>query len=470
MTIMTMRSILCVLISLAFALRVAQGSGLPDLGFGDQEQKGRAEAQTSLSDQGFGGLTPIPVAGDLVTIAVTVSNFGDVQASGIELAFFEGDPQAGGTPIGPAVLIRSLAPLESARVTRVWDTIGRAGTNLLSVVIDPRNKIAERTKENNRFSFVRTVALLGDFNQDGRIDPLDRSILSYSLGSRVGEATWNPLADIWTTELPLSDPQSIRATRDGIVDQWDLALFSSTMDLNLTAKAASLSYDHTDHVVFLRGSSETVFSRGDGFLVGEVLSLAVRFPTVGDADVGHIGVAFFDGDPGEGGREIGHSTISEAFGGIGAAAVRWPTVDIASGWHTLFAVADPTDQKEESVEDNNRISVAILLDTPTGLDDSSSVPGIHRKPVLSQNTPNPFNTSTIIPLNLPEPGHIRVEILDVTGRRIGRLFDGDVAAGTQLLTWKGADEAGRTVPSGVYICRLIVNSYSPQARKLLLLR
>ena len=41
-----------------------------------------------------------------------------------------------------------------------------------------------------------------------------------------------------------------------------------------------------------------------------------------------------------------------------------------------------------------------------------------------------------------------------TERRVRQLVDGEMSAGAHLVTWDGADEAGRPQPSGVYVAWL----------------
>jgi flagellar basal-body rod modification protein FlgD len=43
-----------------------------------------------------------------------------------------------------------------------------------------------------------------------------------------------------------------------------------------------------------------------------------------------------------------------------------------------------------------------------------------------------------------------VALLDLAGRRVRTLQKGTMEAGRQVLTWNGRDDAGRTVPNGVY--------------------
>ena len=72
---------------------------------------------------------------------------------------------------------------------------------------------------------------------------------------------------------------------------------------------------------------------------------------------------------------------------------------------------------------------------------------------LDQNYPNPFNPTTTIRYAVPEPGPVRLDVLDVLGRQVAVLVDGVVPAGTQAATF----EAGH-LPSGLYLYRLQAGS------------
>ena len=68
--------------------------------------------------------------------------------------------------------------------------------------------------------------------------------------------------------------------------------------------------------------------------------------------------------------------------------------------------------------------------------------------------PNPFNPATEIILDLPQDGQLRVTVFDAAGRRVARIADGPRAAGRQAVTWRGTDDAGRAVPSGIYFAKV----------------
>ncbi len=78
-----------------------------------------------------------------------------------------------------------------------------------------------------------------------------------------------------------------------------------------------------------------------------------------------------------------------------------------------------------------------------------------RRFALGRNYPNPFNSSTVIPVfSGASAGRLELEIIDAFGRRLRfwRLQNG--VAGPHLILWDGLDESGRDAPSGVYVARL----------------
>ncbi len=73
--------------------------------------------------------------------------------------------------------------------------------------------------------------------------------------------------------------------------------------------------------------------------------------------------------------------------------------------------------------------------------------------VIRQNFPNPFASSTAIPVESAPGGAVRVEVFDAAGRLVRRL-DGSLPGGGGLLRWDGRDASGRPVPAGTYFYRV----------------
>jgi hypothetical protein len=69
--------------------------------------------------------------------------------------------------------------------------------------------------------------------------------------------------------------------------------------------------------------------------------------------------------------------------------------------------------------------------------------------------PNPFNPHTNLSFDVPRTQDLRVVVYDLAGRLVCELADGSFTAGQHRLTWDGRDRAGRTVPSGGYLARIV---------------
>jgi hypothetical protein len=67
-------------------------------------------------------------------------------------------------------------------------------------------------------------------------------------------------------------------------------------------------------------------------------------------------------------------------------------------------------------------------------------------------TPNPFSGALGVPIEVPPGagGRVRAYILDVRGRLVARVYDGDAGGGRLFVLWGGTDARGRAVASGVY--------------------
>jgi hypothetical protein len=112
--------------------------------------------------------------------------------------------------------------------------------------------------------------------------------------------------------------------------------------------------------------------------------------------------------------------------------------------------------------------------TPTDAGPDPTVNRVPPRAFLDQNVPNPFNPATSIAYGVPRlEGQaavaVGIEVFDVQGRLVRRLFQGTQAAGTYKTLWDGRDDRGKRVHSGIYFYRLRVAEQSI-ARKMLLLQ
>jgi hypothetical protein len=73
---------------------------------------------------------------------------------------------------------------------------------------------------------------------------------------------------------------------------------------------------------------------------------------------------------------------------------------------------------------------------------------------LEPARPNPFASTMLITFVVPSAGRVTLDVLDLSGRVLRVLQDGDLSAGTQMREWDGRDDSGHTVPAGTYFYRV----------------
>ena len=73
---------------------------------------------------------------------------------------------------------------------------------------------------------------------------------------------------------------------------------------------------------------------------------------------------------------------------------------------------------------------------------------------LLGNYPNPFNPTTQIAYDLAKQSHVTLTIYNTIGQKIATLFDNVQQAGSHHISWNGRSDAGKQMPSGVYMYRL----------------
>ncbi len=98
------------------------------------------------------------------------------------------------------------------------------------------------------------------------------------------------------------------------------------------------------------------------------------------------------------------------------------------------------------------------------------LPGVPNS--IGQNYPNPFNPATTIPFTVgsaKSDSRVTITFYDVSGRTIARHDLGHRSAGDHVYVWNPALSSRRSIPSGVYYCRLQIGK-EVFTRKMILLR
>ncbi len=118
-----------------------------------------------------------------------------------------------------------------------------------------------------------------------------------------------------------------------------------------------------------------------------------------------------------------------------------------------------TDSSAPAKTDDQDYTVIVL--NSEGVSENSNVPTDF---MLLGNYPNPFNSSTIIRLNLPQAGQIRIDIFNMLGQKIETLYDDYMSAGEKEIVWNGGN-----VASGVYFYK-VTSGERTATHKMLMLK
>ncbi len=74
--------------------------------------------------------------------------------------------------------------------------------------------------------------------------------------------------------------------------------------------------------------------------------------------------------------------------------------------------------------------------------------------------PNPFNPATDLKFSIPRDASVSLKLYDVSGRLVRNLVNERMSAGRHEVRWNGRDDGGRSVASGTYFVRLLVDGVS----------
>ncbi|NQT65301.1 MAG: T9SS type A sorting domain-containing protein [FCB group bacterium] len=114
------------------------------------------------------------------------------------------------------------------------------------------------------------------------------------------------------------------------------------------------------------------------------------------------------------------------------------------------------------------LGLILHYDGDTGIENEET-PELVTKNSLNQNYPNPFNPSTTISFNLTTENMESAELViyNLKGQMIKQY---SIFNNQSSIVWKGVDDFGNPVSSGIYLYKLKVNGKTEEMKKCLLLK
>jgi hypothetical protein len=102
---------------------------------------------------------------------------------------------------------------------------------------------------------------------------------------------------------------------------------------------------------------------------------------------------------------------------------------------------------------------------PTGVGDTPRASAV----AITSNYPNPFSARTAFDLDLSVDADVVADVFDVAGRKVRHIEFGRLSAGSRAMSFDGAGDHGRQLPSGVYFYRVTANG-ATVTRKMVIAR
>ena len=118
---------------------------------------------------------------------------------------------------------------------------------------------------------------------------------------------------------------------------------------------------------------------------------------------------------------------------------------------------------------HNTSGAKIQIDCSTSADGGDQ--GTSQNPStygLSQNYPNPYNPTTQIAYQLPQPGVVSLKIYNIKGELVRTLVNEYKPAGNHIAIWNGKDDAGIELASGIYLYRIQADKFTDSKKMILI--
>lgn len=159
---------------------------------------------------------------------------------------------------------------------------------------------------------------------------------------------------------------------------------------------------------------------------------------------------------------IGSFTLKKASGQPNdpGQTVMWGTTQMAR------FVRVTVDSSFSQSEPGGGLSELRFLGTPAGLAGVAN-PSLGTL-ALAPVWPNPSHGAARLSFTLPRASSARLDVLDLQGRLVTTLADGDLAAGAHELAWDGRRTDGARALSGVYFARLVAGTEVSKQKFMLL--
>lgn len=166
-------------------------------------------------------------------------------------------------------------------------------------------------------------------------------------------------------------------------------------------------------------------------------------------------------------KEYMDDTSSYNFIDIPRSGVTIDTIRVIMDWSGHTHTSTGSYLRWYKVEIPDAINGFRVLNFNFDVVENSQAPSIPENPGIAygiSNYPNPFNPATNFDFSLPKAGHVRLEIYNMLGQKVGTPTDQFYEAGTHSVEWNGSNFA-----SGIYFYKITAGEFT-ETKKMLLVK
>ena len=335
-----------------------------------------------------------PMANQVIEMTAVVHNLGTGIARDVTVQFFDGDPAADGLQLGNDVVFEEIGPGGTGTIIAGFTL--NPGNHSIYVKVDPLNQIPETSEINNIAS--KAIEVSEAFLMPGDLkitsdditfsNPAPFNIETFTITAAVTNVGENALTgvviDVYDgnpeaggvklgksfvfTRLTPTSTATVNLTTSLTAGNHEIYVVADPANTiseisetnNIASKPITVSLAAVNPPDLRIALSDVTFSNPAPTSADKITITALCY-NVGGIEAGNVVMRFYDGDPKQGGAQIGgdlfFAGIGPGDGGKGEVETRLP-----AGVHTVYVILDPDNTIAEMDEDNNLSYASITVE------------------------------------------------------------------------------------------------------------
>ncbi|MCX8044220.1 MAG: hypothetical protein N3B18_08855 [Desulfobacterota bacterium] len=351
------------------------------------------------------------VVGEHVAIRCDIRNVGTVPLYGIPVRIYDGIPEAGGKILDnryPELILPVIPSASTGTITLYMDTEKKVGPHIITVIVDPDNRIHENREDNNRAT--RTLTVTGQEGVDYEIRASD---LMSSPPQPVSGDTVIVQGRVWNNgqhdtgrvtvvcmrEYQVIGQQTIDSMQAGtahdVMFTWNSEGYAGVIPITMSVDPwneidETNEYNNNASVTVMVRSADLMI-RSEDIEISPLLpvpdtdiNIRCRIANIGNHSAPPYRVVLYRGNPDASGERVAVNDMTElAAGDAVSTEFIWHTPS-TPGSYRFFVVIDPDNKVIEENEHNNSAMRTVTIADPADVAiDTASLVILPEAPTLA---------------------------------------------------------------------------------------